>query len=345
MVGGLALSVSEGSVDYIDHGGESAVRGTYEMSMTSVSPYAAWLPGDGSNLWLMLGYGTGEVEIDDEEAGVQAGDGEMKTAAVGGSVVLASSGDAAHGRSSRLLAEADAALAQFEVEGNGDRLEGIEIDTRRVRLALRGEGWLAAPGDGGGVLEPSVELGMRWDGGDREAGMGLELGGGLGYTVSGTGLRMELNGRTLLTRGDDVDEWGASGMVRAEPGPGGRGASFAMGLVWGEAGSGVARLWDEGSTGSGPVVGSHGPDDTDTSSAMRLEAEGGYGVTAPGVGGGLLTPYAGLGLSGDGGERSYRLGTRLTHESASEIVLEGSRRESGIGSPDHALTLGWRMRW
>ena len=50
-------------------------------------------------------------------------------------------------------------------------------------------------------------------------------------------------------------------------------------------------------------------------------------------------------MAGDGGERSYRLGTRLTHESASEIVFEGSRRESGVGSPDHALTLGWRMRW
>ena len=344
LVGGLALSMSEGSVDYTDHSGGGAVRGTYEMSMTSVNPYGAWLPGDGSNLWLMLGYGTGEVEIDDEEAGVQAGDAEMMTAAVGGSVVLASRGDAADGRSSRLLAEVDAALARFDVEGNGDRLEGIEVDTRRLRLALRAESRLEAGGSRG-VLEPSVELGMRWDGGDGETGLGLELGGGLGYSVAGTGVRMDLSGRTLLTQRGDVDEWGASGMVRAEPGPGGRGASFAMGLVWGEAGSGVARLWDEGLPGTGPVVGRRGPDDTDTSSAMRLEAEGGYGMTAPGVGGGLLTPYAGLGLAGDGGERSYRLGTRLRHEPASELVLEGSRRESGLGSPDHAVTLGWRMRW
>ena len=256
LVGGLALSMSEGSVDYTDHSGGGAVRGTYEMSMTSVNPYAAWLPGDGSNLWLMLGYGTGEVEIDDEEAGVQAGDAEMMTAAVGGSVVLASRGDAADGRSSRVLAEVRCGAGALRCGGQRRPAGGHRGRHAACAAGVAGRGRLAAPGGAGGVLEPSVELGMRWDGGDRETGMGLELGGGLGYTAAGTGVRMELNGRTLLTRGGDVDEWGASGMLRAEPGPGGRGASFAMGLVWGEAGSGVARLWEEGSTGSGPVVGS-----------------------------------------------------------------------------------------
>ena len=65
----------------------------------------------------------------------------------------------------------------------------------------------------------------------------------------------------------------------------------------------------------------------------------------PGGAGGLLTPYAGFGLAGGGEERSYRLGARLTHGPASEIVLEGRRRENRSGTPDHALTLEWRTRW
>ena len=78
---------------------------------------------------------------------------------------------------------------------------------------------------------------------------------------------------------------------------------------------------------------------------MRLEAEGGYGLTAPGGRRRIAHAVCWARHGRRRWERSYRLGTRLTHESASEIVLEGSRRESGIGSPDHALTLEWRMRW
>ena len=78
---------------------------------------------------------------------------------------------------------------------------------------------------------------------------------------------------------------------------------------------------------------------------MRLEAEGGYGMTAPGGGHGLLTPYVGFGLGDGGEERSYRLGIRLTHGPVSQLGLEGSRRENKTGAPDHALNLEWRMNW
>ena len=84
LLGGLAVSATKGTFDYTDQSGGGAVPGTYESSMTSVSPYAAWLSGDGSSLWAMLGWGTGEVEIDDAQAGRQAGDSAMTAAALGG---------------------------------------------------------------------------------------------------------------------------------------------------------------------------------------------------------------------------------------------------------------------
>ena len=94
---------------------------------------------------------------------------------------------------------------------------------------------------------------------------------------------MGVTGRTLLAHEGDLEEWAASGTLRVEPGAGGRGASFTMGLLWGDTGSGVARLWEKGlrepgSTGS------------DGGSSMRLGAEGGYGMAPPGGGRGLLTP-------------------------------------------------------
>ena len=211
------------------------------------------------------------------------------------------------------------------------------MDTWRLRAALKGEGRFDV-GEAGAALVPSVELGMRRDGGDGETGLGLEAGGGLGYTAPGRGLRMDVAGRTLLAHEGDIEEWGMSGTLRIEPGAGGRGTTFTMGLSWGDAQSGVQRLWEEGSRDSGSA-------DSDGGTSMRLDAEGGYGMAAPGGGGGLLTPYAGFGLGDGGEERSYRLGSRLKLGPASDLGLEGSRRESATGPPDHALTLEWRMRW
>ena len=337
LLGGLSLSMTEGSFDYTDRTGGAEVRGTYETSLTSVNPYAAWLLGDGSHVWAVLGRGAGKVEIDDAETGRQSGDSVMTSAVVGGELLMLSSADPAAGRSSRLAVKADAGVSRFEVESNGDRLGGIEVDVQRLRLALKGEGRFE-PGVAGASLEPSVEVGMRWDGGDGETGLGLEAGGGIGYVAPGSGLRLEVRGRTLLAHEGDVEEWGVSGTVRVEPGAGGRGASFVMGLSRGDAGSGVERLWEDGFAKRSGSAGA------EAGSGMRLDAEGGYGMAGPV--GGLLTPYAGLGLAGGGEEeRIYRLGARLTHGPASELDLEGSRREGGVRAPEHALSLEWRLRW
>ena len=43
---------------------------------------------------------------------------------------------------------------------------------------------------GAGSLTPSVEVGLRYDGGDAETGAGVELGGGVRYAASG--LTMEV---------------------------------------------------------------------------------------------------------------------------------------------------------
>ena len=337
LFGGLALSATEGSFDYTDRIGDGAVRGTWKSSMTSVSPYAAWRPGKGSTVWAMLGRGAGEVELDDEEEGRQVADSELTTAAIGGSVQVGRPGGPSGARPSRLAIEVDAALARFEVEDNADRLEAVEVDTWRLRAALRGEGTLEV-GGAGATLMPSAELGVRWDGGDGETGLGLEVGGGLGYAAPGSGLRMDANGRTLLAHGGDVEVWGVDGTVRIEPGAGGRGASFGLGVSWGESGSGVAQLWEEGLRRARST-------DSAGGTSMRLDVESGYGMAAPGGGGGLLTPYLGLGLGAGGEERAYRIGARLTHGTASRLGLEGSRRENDTGVPDHALTLEWRMHW
>ena len=62
-------------------------------------------------------------------------------------------------------------------------IEGVTVDVTRLRLSF--EASHAHEFASGGTLTPSVELGLRHDGGDGETGTGMELGGRLRYLSQG----------------------------------------------------------------------------------------------------------------------------------------------------------------
>ena len=130
------------------------------------------------------------------------------------------------------------------------------------------------------VLTPSLEIGLRHDGGDAETGSGVELGGGLRWAGL-KGFTVEVRARGLLAHEEsDYEEWGVSASIGLSPGEGDRGLSMRVGSAWGAAAGGVERLWSQRALAGG----SFDPD-------ARLDAEVGYGLDAMR---GLLTPYTGV---------------------------------------------------
>ena len=75
-------------------------------------------------------------------------------------------------------------------------------------------------------LTPSVEVGLRQDGGDAENGTGMDIGGGLAFTDSVTGLSLDVQVRTLVVhQADGFRERGMSLSFGWDPTP-----SSPMGL-------------------------------------------------------------------------------------------------------------------
>ena len=294
--------------------------------MTSVHPYLGWTGPDGARLWGMLGYGEGEIEITDAEVvdrfGVQRGASAFMGAAAGGSVPVWSAGGLT------LALKGSGEATRYAVDDNGSALAAVAVDTQRLRLAAEGSRAYALPG--GGALTPSLEFGVRWDGGDGATGAGVELGGGLEWTLPSRGLAVEARGRTLAAHAGAVKEWGASGAARLLPDLDGRGLSFELSPQWGVSESGLSRLWNEGVAGS--LDGSAG--------AARLEAELGYGI---GFWDGVATPYAGFGYEEDG-DRRYRVGTRFELGPRFAVGLEAERRETAT-RPEYGVKIDLRMVW
>ena len=342
---GLALSVSEGHFDYTDTSayalGET-VEGEYESRMTSAHPYVGWAWPAGTQAWASLGYGRGDITILDGEAGRQTSDSTLRSAAAGGRVrVLSGAGPGVFGPVTVDL-KGEAWTTRLAVADNGARIAGLAVRTHRLRGAVEGARAFALAG--GAALTPSVELGMRFDGGDGETGAGVELGGGLDYAHPALGLSADLAGRVLLAHQGGAEDWSVGGALRREPASG-RGLSLRLAPSYGDTGSGLARLWEHGVAEPGAGTTATGATGTGTSNgespAARLDTEMGYGVAAFA---GVLTPYGGLALS-EGGTRGYRLGARFRLGPAFEMGLEGERRESRTERAEHGLMLRARMRW
>ena len=330
---GVALSHSSGWGSYsqpMTSGGEvtSSLTGAYPYVGFEVVPQRL-------SLWLAGGYGLGGLQL--TPAGgepLETGIGLLAGAAgVRGTVVPAS---ATGGFSLGL--NADGLLLRATSEA-APGLDATTADVNRVRLGLEGAYEVAL--GGGARLTPSVEVGVRRDGGDAETGFGMDVGGGVRYTHQSLGLSLGLKGRALvLHETADLAEWGASGWLAWDPNPSSElGPALTVSpSIGASAEGGAAQLWSRET-----LAGLDG-DPMDANGTGRVDARFGYGMP---LAGGVGVPWAGIGLSER--EREYRLGYAFHagDPSATDLRIElvAARREPTDAEPEHTLSVQSTVSW
>ena len=336
---GVAVSVSEGEGGYA--GVESG--GDLEGELSALYPYLRLALGEEVHAWGLAGVGEGALEMTHAHRGGAAEryrtDIAMRMAAAGvrgevlspaepGALAVAVKSDA-------LWVRTTSEAVRAAPGGEHGALGAAHAEVTRLRLIVAGSRDIDT---GAGTLTPSLELGLRSDAGDADAGTGVEAGAALRYAAGA--VAVEGSVRALLAHESSAHEaWGAAGAVRIDPGVSGRGLALALAPAWGAASGGVERLW---SLGDARALA--GEDGTGLEARSRLEAELGYGLGLE-RGRGVLTPYAGLSLAGGAG-RTLRTGARWRIASAATLALEAARAEAGDGEPpEHTLALRFETRW
>ena len=324
---GIAASFFKGSLDYTDRFEDASIEGKHKSRMTSFHPYLGWSLSERLSLWTSVGWGFGKIEIDDEEiAGRQESDSSMKTAAAGGNLRLFSGG------ATTFNLKSEAWVTSLKAEGNDDLIQGLGVDVNRLRLALKGAHTFSS--ESGVLLTPSVELGVRRDGGDGETGFGTELQGGIVYFTPALGLTLEANGHTLLAHQGNVRDWGKICAIRFDPNSDRRGLSFSVLPSYGNIPSGVEQVWETNVTDWNT---------TGHAASMRVDTEVGYGIPAF-DGQGLVIPYGIFEPSGGDGQ-TYRLGSRFEIGPGLGLSLEGERRRRDMGDPELGIMFRGQMSW
>ncbi|MDE0028149.1 MAG: autotransporter domain-containing protein [Deltaproteobacteria bacterium] len=325
LLAGLSLAWARGTVDY----SASRAKGESETTVTSVNPYVGWQSPGGMNLWATVGYGWGEVAIDDS-GGTQASDLTQRMVAAGVNGPLVSSDEVIGGGTTSLRLKGETAFSWADIDGSGT-LESTTLSVSRQRLML--EGVHERKLDSGATFTPSIEVGMRYDGGDGDTGGSVETGGGLRFADTALGLTLEGRARMLFAHSGDYEEWGVSGLVRLDPGEAGLGFALSLRPAWGQTAGGVQRLWNTGVTGLAA--------DDQTG---RVHARIAYGFGTSWGGRGVLTPYSDVSLSG-AGSRRLSLGGQFKMGSSVTMTLEGMHSNPVRGGANHGVMLSGHLSW
>jgi len=309
---GLAVGYTVGEVDLRPADAAAAVElSIFESDMVAVYPYMSWQPSDRLSVWLLAGYGQGEVDIEERRRSGSIGKASSDTELWLGAAGLSLRQPAAGGldmllrlSATTLHGKTDGGRMRFE-DGGTTPYDATKTDAQQVR----GEAELGQDfGFGGdGRMRPYLTAGASYDLGDgaRDA-VTAEFGAGFKLYWPRIGLETEWEGQARLARKDtrDYREYSGTGTLRYDLGGDRRGLQFALSPEFGVSrGTAAGILGDTAPLDGGAFGGEPALSSGVGSGGLGLRSELSYGIGGLRLRGapGLLTLY------GDGGFSSGAL--------------------------------------
>ena len=321
LLAGVMLAWSEADLEYTNNRTATATTGDYELDMTSLHPYVGWRALNGRlDLWTTVGYGSGDLKITETNAAPTTADATLQTLGAGGSARLLAS------RDTELRVKGEVQATRLEVEqAADDAFNEMEVSATQTRLAL--EATRTVTTRSGAQVSPSLELGMRYDGGDGATGNGVEIGGGFRFQSAGHGLTLETRARALLAHSGETEDIGISATLKLTPGADGQGLSLSLAPAYGDTGGGAEEVWRGGLS-------------ADTDPQASLNARVGYGLPSAAF---MLTPYGEMALGED--VQNYRLGLSWGVGALFDLNLVGEREEKDGVGVEHAIWFEGEVRF
>lgn len=145
------------------------------MQMTTLNPYYGWTSEDHDLSLLMFGsIGTGEITFD-HRFGSESAETSLLMTSIEGRKGLYS------GDHTEIELTGDALLANLNITENGGLINNMSIHTHQVTAAFTGSQYYHLAN---GLLQPSISLGIRSDGGDLEDWTGTNFNTGIAYSTN-----------------------------------------------------------------------------------------------------------------------------------------------------------------
>ena len=370
IVAGAALGWTRSDLDFRDETPRAFdFTGRFESELWSIHPYAALRLSPDVQLWLLAGYGWGDVEIAEREERVRPVSGEepLRRRVETDSTMWTISAGAEGSMPLPRLGEASQLVVRMQGTRTGGDFDRARFDDGELLLGTRARSWRVAGElegshrmelSGGGSFRPFVMTRLRGDAGDDlgdDWELSVDAGGGAELAWPERGLALGVRGLAQLNQGTgqrehsvslnmsyDLDADGRGLTVSLESALAGSGRLGTAAKGRGDeeewVGSGAAGLGGFTAPGEGGIGGLGG---RGTQLRHSLQGEVGYGLY--GLSSrtfhirGLLTPYARFELAPSGSR--YGAGWRFESESGARLGVEGAvdfDRDTSTDSADEA---------
>ena len=370
LLAGAALGWTRGDLDYTDRAAGLVTTGRFESELISLHPYASLSLSRRARLWVLAGYGWGDVKIEERQG--ESGSGPPRRVETDAWLWMVSAGGEISsplrglGEASEVVLRVSGTRTGGSVErarfADGELLRETHARTWRFageieashRIAF-GEGSYFRPFVTGRLRgEAGDDLGDDWE-------LGVDAGGGAELVWPDRGLSLSLRGTAQLNQGAarrehrvatelsyDLEGDGRGLTATLESSLEGSGRLGAAGRERGFAGGalGAALPGTEG------LIARESGELGDGSLRPRIVGEIGYGLVARPLPWtrGLLTPYARLewGARRRGYAAGLRFesfgGARLGIEAGVDFLRGGADSTAGI-SPDYQFLLTGELKF
>ena len=321
---------------------QGADAGRVESDLTGLYPYGQLAMSSRVSLWAVAGYGAGTLSLTPDGQPSLETDIDLAMAAAGVRSVLL---EATTEGGPELAAVTDVMGVQTNSDAVRDdeagNLAAAKTEVSRVRLGVEGT-WMGLK-LGDADLKPTLELGVRRDGGDAETGLGIDVGAGFAWSNPRTGLSATVHARGLLTHESDAfRDQGLSASLGWDPHPtSDRGLSLRLTQTAGAPATGGMHSLLSRTTLEGLDL----EDRSENPHSVELGL--GYGVPAFD---GLFTATPEFGFRLSDRERRYRLGWKLglrpLDQRSMELRLDLTRTERpGTERPSQQAGITLTSRW
>ena len=369
LLAGVALGWTRGDVDYLDRSSLGfEVEGRFESQLLAIHPYASLRLSPAARLWLLAGYGWGDVKIEERES-LSGGDAlrRVKTDATMWMVSVGAEGRVPLPR----LSDASQLLVRVFGTRTSGSLDRARFDDGQLLRGTRARTWRVAGELEGGHrfafaeaahFRPFVTARLRGDAGDDlgdDWELSVDLGGGAELAWPDRGLSLGLRGTAQLNEGAGHREHRVVVDLSYDLAGDGRGLTVALesalegsgrlgarsergfGTTSVAPGAAFSPAPHSGGSSLGALLPETTGEDLDAvdarASALRhsIRGEIGYGLVATlpsrargARGRGLLTPYARFDLAAR--SRATAAGLRFESPGGARLGVE-----AGVDFPRH----------
>ncbi len=320
---GIDYHLDEGTigvgVSYSDDEGKLGADKT-DVELLSVHPYISWELSESTSFVGQFGLGEGNLKVIDADGNVdQDEDFQLQFVSLG----LDNDLNTGWFEDIELGLRTDAQVVQIDADNRE-----LDSDVWRLRAAIEAHSVFDLTD--GGTARPSLEFGVRYDGGDTQTGLGLDTVLGLRMDNPASGMSLEGKARYLLAhRESSKREWSVGMVLSYDIGTKERGLAFSLEPSYGGGESQSRSIWLDNFTVS------------DQERRMRLRATLGYGMGVLG-GAAVMTPYGSYELSGD--TKKLREGLLFAwpaHKTSLDLYLEQSLRDEERG--EHSVNIKFAL--